>query len=205
MSSDLDRSNLENSPPLASPLLAVAGGGAVNLALSSEVEVQTEQVEGRRRRISARACLPYSSEKIWQILTDYEHLADFIPNLSKSCRTEHPQGGIRIEQIGVQSLWKLQLKFCARVVLDMVENFPHEIGFQMVEGDFKEFYGHWQLHPTQGSVQGDVGMPGTHLCYSLTLLPSRIMPIGIIESRLKQDLALNLNAIRQRADQLFGQ
>ena len=199
MSSDLDRSILENSPPLASPLLEVAGDGAVNLALSSEVEVQTEQVEGRRRRISARACLPYSSEKIWQILTDYEHLADFIPNLSKSCRTEHPQGGIRIEQIGVQSLWKLQLKFCARVVLDMVENFPHEIGFQMVEGDFKEFYGHWQLHPTQN----EVAEPGTNLCYSLTLLPSRMMPISLIESRLKKDLAMNLNAIRQRADQLF--
>lgn len=204
MSSDLDRSILENLP-LASPLLDIAGDSAVNLALSSEVEVQTEQVEGRRRRVSACAGLPYSTEKIWQILTDYEHLADFIPNLSKSCRIEHPQGGIRIEQIGVQSLWKLQLKFCARVVLDMVENFPHEIGFQMVEGDFKEFYGHWQLHPTQGSRQGNVGMPGTNLCYSLTLLPSRIVPIGIIESRLKQDLALNLNAIRQRADQLFGQ
>lgn len=200
MSSDLDSSITENFSPLALPLSEVTDADAVSLALTSGVEVQTEQIEGRRRRIAACAGLPYSTEKIWQILTDYEHLADFIPNLSKSTRIEHPQGGIRIEQVGMQALWKLQLKFCARVVLDMVENFPHEIGFQMVEGDFKEFYGHWQLHPTQGGVDGQ----GTNLCYSLTLVPSRIMPISVIESRLKQDLAVNLNAIRQRADQLFG-
>lgn len=200
MSVDQDTSILKNSSPLLDPVLDPADDSAVDLVSPSGVEVQTEHLEGRRRRISAFACLPYSTEKIWQILTDYEHLADFIPNLSKSCRTEHPQGGIRIEQVGVQSLWKLKVKFCARVVLDMVEKFPHEISFQMVEGDFKEFYGHWQLHPTQWSTEGSA----TNLCYSLTLLPNRIMPIGIIESRLKHDLAVNLNAIRQRADELFG-
>lgn len=200
MSSDLDSSMTENFSPLALPLSEATDADAVSLALASGVEVQTEQSEGRRRRISACAGLPYPTEKIWQILTDYEHLADFIPNLSKSSRISHPQGGIRIEQVGMQALWKLQLKFCARVVLDMVENFPHEISFQMVEGDFKEFYGHWQLHPIHGDVVGQ----GTNLCYSLTLVPSRVMPISVIESRLKQDLAVNLNAIRQRADELFG-
>jgi len=90
--------------------------------------------------------------------------------------------------------------------LDMVEKFPHEISFQMVEGDFKEFYGHWHLHPVKGDhpTQGDTEGQGTNLHYSLTLLPGRMMPIGLIESRLKHDLAMNLNAIRQRADELFG-
>ncbi len=195
MSSDLHTSISQGQHLLPD----LADDSTVDVDFSLGVEVQAEQIEGRRRRISARACLPYPAEKIWQILTDYERLPDFIPNLAKSCRTHHPQGGIRIEQVGVQSLWKLKVKFCARVVLDMVENFPHEIGFQMVEGDFKEFYGYWQLHPIEGIDEQE-----TNLHYSLTLLPSRMMPIGLIESRLKQDLAVNLNAIRQRADELFG-
>lgn len=199
MSSDLDTSISQSYDLL--PNLS-DDDAAADVALSLGVDVQAEQMEGRRRRISARACLPYPAEKIWQILTDYERLSDFIPNLAKSCRTHHPQGGIRIEQVGMQSLWKLKVKFCARVVLDMVENFPHEIGFQMVEGDFKEFYGYWQLQPAEKTEE--MNGQETNLYYSLTLLPGRIMPIGLIESRLKQDLAVNFNAIRQRADELFG-
>ncbi len=199
MSSDLDTSISQSYDLL--PNLS-DDDAAADVALSLGVDVQAEQMEGRRRRISARACLPYPAEKIWQILTDYERLSDFIPNLAKSCRTHHPQGGIRIEQVGMQSLWKLKVKFCARVVLDMVENFPHEIGFQIVEGDFKDFYGYWQLQPAEKTEE--MNGQETNLYYSLTLLPGRIMPIGLIESRLKQDLAVNFNAIRQRADELFG-
>ena len=201
MSSDLNTSISEISEGY-DRLPDLADDGVADVALSLGIEVQAEQMEGRRRHISARACLPYPAEKIWQILTDYERLSDFIPSLAKSCRTPHPQGGIRIEQVGMQSLWKLKVKFCARVVLDMVENFPHEINFQMVEGDFKEFYGYWQLQPAEETEAID-GQK-TNLYYSLTLLPGRIMPIGLIESRLKQDLAVNFNAIRQRADELFG-
>lgn len=166
-------------------------------ALSSGIEVTTDRAEGRERQISARICLPYSIEQIWQILTDYDQLAEFIPNLAKSCQIEHPQGGIRIEQIGTQAL--LRFKFCARVVLDMVEHFPHQLDFQMVEGDFKSFAGSWKLEPivlAEGA--------GTELCYTVSVLPPRAMPVGLIERQLKSGLAINLSAIQQRAEQMFG-
>lgn len=166
-------------------------------AALSGIEVTTDRAEGRERQISARICLPYSIEQIWQILTDYDHLAEFIPNLAKSCQIDHPQGGIRIEQIGTQAL--LRFKFCARVVLDMVEHFPHQLDFQMVEGDFKSFMGSWKLQPialTEGT--------GTELCYTVSVLPPRAMPVGLIERQLKSGLAINLSAIQQRAEQMFG-
>lgn len=170
---------------------------AEEMAFSSDVEVTTDRAEGRERQISARIHLPYSIEQVWQILTDYDHLAEFIPNLAKSRRITHPQNGIRIEQIGTQAL--LKFKFCARVVLDMVEQFPHQLDFQMVEGDFKSFGGSWKLRP--------VTMPdqvGTELCYTVSVLPPRAMPVGLIERRLRSSLVINLSAIRQRADQVFG-
>jgi ribosome-associated toxin RatA of RatAB toxin-antitoxin module len=166
-------------------------------ALMDQVEVQTERAEGRQRVISARIQIPHPIEQVWGILTDYDHLADFIPNLSKSRQIDHPQGGIRIEQIGTQSL--LRLKFCARVVLDMLEQFPNRLAFQMVEGDFKIFQGSWTLHPVT-LAEGD----GTDLVYAVTVLPPRAMPVGMIERRLKQGLVVNLSAIRRRADELFG-
>lgn len=166
-------------------------------AFSSDVLVSTDRAEGRERQISAQIQLPYSSEQVWQILTDYDRLAEFIPSLAKSRQIHHPQGGIRVEQIGTQAL--LKFKFCARVVLDMVEQFPHQLDFQMVEGDFKSFVGSWKLQPvalTHGT--------GTQLCYTVSVLPPRAMPIGLIERRLRSSLAVNLSAIRRRADQMFG-
>jgi ribosome-associated toxin RatA of RatAB toxin-antitoxin module len=165
--------------------------------LPNDVEVTTDRGEGRHRQITAKIQIPYPVEQVWQILTDYEHLADFIPNLAKSQKIEHPQGGIRLEQIGSQSF--LRLKFCARVVLDMVEKFPSQIDFQMVEGDFKEFFGAWKLYP-----ETICGQPGTNLCYTVQVLPHRAMPVGLIERRLSHNLVVNLMAIRQRAETLFG-
>lgn len=171
---------------------------ALELELSGsalqDVQVQTDCAEGRHRQISAKIRLSYPIEQVWQILTDYDRLADFIPNLAKSCRIEHPQGGIRIEQVGTQSL--LKLKFCARVVLDMVEQFPHQLDFCMVEGDFKQFSGSWILQPVAQGAE-------TELCYTISVLPPRTMPVGMIERRLKSGLVVNLSAIRQRADALY--
>jgi ribosome-associated toxin RatA of RatAB toxin-antitoxin module len=174
----------------------------VTTVAGHNIEIQTERLEGRRCCLSASIEIPHAIEQVWQILTDYEHLADFIPNLAKSRQMQHPTGGIRIEQIGTENLFRL--KFCARVVLDMIEQFPHQIEFQMIEGDFKAFHGSWQLQPIlpAGCVNG-LAVPATNLCYSVVIWPPRTMPIGMIERRLSSSLANNLLAIRQRADALF--
>lgn len=166
-------------------------------SLCSAVAVEVVPVGDRTRQISATIQIPQPSDRVWQVLTDYEHLAEFIPNLQESRRVPHPDGGIRLEQVGAQSLWKLKLKFCARVVLDMVESFPRELRFQMVEGDFKEFFGAWTLQP---AAEGS-----TNLTYTLTVQPSRIMPIGLIEKRLRRDLEVNLAAIYQRVEAIAPQ
>jgi ribosome-associated toxin RatA of RatAB toxin-antitoxin module len=175
----------------------------VTTVADENIEIQTERLEGRRCSLCATIEIPHAIEQVWQILTDYEHLADFIPNLARSRQMQHPTGGIRIEQIGTENLFRL--KFCARVVLDMVEQFPHQIEFKMVEGDFKAFDGSWQLQPVLPAdrVDGLVHQAATNLCYSVVVCPPRTMPIGMIERRLSSSLVINLLAIRQRADALF--
>ena len=165
--------------------------------IAAAVEVQTVQIAERQRQISAKIPVPHSVEHVWHVLTDYEALPEFIPNLAKSRRLEHPTGGIRLEQVGSQRL--LRFNFSARVVLDLEEKFPHEINFNMVEGDLKAFSGTWRLEP---SSLGNQCL--TNLHYTVRVWPKRTMPIAIIESRLKRDLQLNLLAFRQRLDQLFG-
>ncbi|YAF95902.1 MAG: SRPBCC family protein [Nodularia sp. CChRGM 3473] len=160
-----------------------------------DVAIQIEKIAERKRQITAKIQIPQPVEQIWQVLTNYEALSDFIPSLAKSCLLEHPNGGIRLEQIGSQRL--LNFNFCARVVLDLEECFPREINFSMVEGDFKGFSGSWCLEPY--ALGEDVG---TILCYTIQVWPKLTMPVAIIERRLSNDLRLNLLAIHQRVEQL---
>ena len=169
---------------------------AEQAALLQDVEVQTEAVAERQRQITAKIQISNPVEQVWQVLTDYEALADFIPNLTQSRLLQHPTGGIRLEQVGSQRF--LRLNFSARVVLDLEENFPHEINFNMVEGDLKAFIGSWQLKPD--TISGN----GTNLYYTVRVWPKRTMPVAIIERRLSSDLRLNLLAIRQRVGELFS-
>ena len=162
----------------------------------TDVILTTEKLEKRQRKIQARIDLEHPIEQVWQVLTNYEDLGDFIPNLAKSQRLAHPESGIRIEQVGVQNA--LFLQFSARVVLDMTEEFPHTIHFEMVEGDFREFTGRWCLQPYSHSNQ-----QGTTLTYHLMVWPTRLIPVALIEQRLCHDLPHNLRAIRKRLNDLY--
>ncbi|MEH1973677.1 MAG: SRPBCC family protein [Nostoc sp.] len=163
--------------------------------LLAKVEVQIEKIAERQRQITAKVQIPHPVEQIWKVLTNYEALPDFLPNLAKSCLVEHPDGGIRLEQVGSQRL--LNFNFCARVVLDLEESFPKAINFRMVEGDFKGFSGSWCLEPYSFGEY-----IGTNLCYTIQVWPKLTMPVGIIENRLSKDLRLNLLAIHQRVEEL---
>jgi len=182
---------------------ALANGAAPELDLESKLEklafedvkVQSKVVGRGQRQLTATIPIPHTPKQIWPILTDYEGLADFVPSLVSSQKLAHPEGGIRVEQVGTERL--LRLNFSARVVLDITESFPEQIRFQMVEGDFRDFSGCWQLNPNSD-------LPGTELCYNLLIWPKRTTLVRLIESRLKRNVALNLVGIRQQVAQWYG-
>ncbi|MEO1068191.1 MAG: SRPBCC family protein [Cyanobacteria bacterium J06638_6] len=165
--------------------------------LASGVIIETEKLASQQRRISAFTDVAATAEQVWQVLTDYDNLANFIPNLAHSQRLNHPAGGIRLEQIGSQCF--LNIKFCARVVIDLVETFPQELCFSMVEGDFRHFEGKWTLEPS-GSTPHEL----VRLGYELVICPPRAMPVGLIERHIRHDLSQNLRAISDRTTILFA-
>jgi ribosome-associated toxin RatA of RatAB toxin-antitoxin module len=160
---------------------------------SPNVLLTLSKLQGRQRRVEATIHLPHPIEQVWQALTDYEKLAEFIPNLSVSRRVPHPEGGIRLEQVGVQNL--KVVTFSARVVLNMTEEYLSTIRFKMVEGDFKAFSGEWLLQPMPETEAG-----GTRLTYCLEVWPKATIPVIAIEQRLRKDLPANLRAILQHLE-----
>lgn len=88
-----------------------------------KVECKVEVISWRERRVSAAVVIEVEEQSVWEVLTDYERLAEFIPNLVLS---EVIQGGeegrVRLRQRGMQRnmYWHIE----AQVVLDLQE-FPH--------------------------------------------------------------------------------
>ncbi len=169
-----------------------------NLNQKSDVDIKIDKLEGRKRRIFAKTEIPYTLEQVWQVITNYEAFVEFIPNMIGSRRLDHPAGGIRLEQVRTKSL--VGIKISARSVVDIEENFPHEVHYQLVEGDLKEFSGYWRLSPRQSSEM----QAGIELIYDFSVLPKPIIPTPIFEHFLNNDIPASLLAVRQRVEKLFG-
>ncbi|MFS8742173.1 SRPBCC family protein [Synechococcus sp. W70.1] len=160
----------------------------------SDIEVEVEDLGERRRQVQGRILIPVERRQVWQVLTDYDHLAEFIPNLVESRLLGSQNGRKLVRQVGSQQV--LFARFSAAVVLAIEEVFPHQLRFQEVEGDFLIFEGFWEL--------ADWLDQQTLLTYHLQVQPPRRMPVGLVERRIRRDLALNLQAIRERCLSLGG-
>lgn len=179
-------------PELETDILNYPTASAIIQAL------EIEKLEGRKRRIIIKIQIPYSLEQVWQILTDYEAFMEFMPSLVESKRLEHPTGGIRLQQVRSKNF--MGMKFSGRSVFDIKENFPHEIHYQLIEGDMKALNGYWRLEPWNLSES----KVGTNLIYDFIVLPKPIFPMALLERILSHDLPLNMIAISKRLEEVFG-
>jgi Polyketide cyclase / dehydrase and lipid transport len=134
---------------------------------------------------------------VWEVLSDYEKLDEYIPNLAISRRLPHPRpAGIRLEQCGVQSI--LGFEFRASVVMDMAEvnrESLHSrcINFDLVESrDFREFSGHWRMEALPDSQ--------TALYYSVSIAPKGLVPVAAIEWRISEDVPQNMDAVKRQCE-----
>ncbi len=167
-------------------------------AIQSAVNIKIEKLEGRQRRVFAKIQIPYPLEQVWQVLTEYEAFGEFIPTLIQSRRLDHPTGGVRIEEFRTNNF--MGINFSARSVFDIEEKFPHEIHYQLIEGDMKEFSGYWRLEPWSLSEP----KVGIDLIFDFFVLPKRIFPMALVEHILNHNIPANMVAFRQRIEDIFG-
>lgn len=164
-----------------------------------KVKCEVEVISWRERRVKSQVEVDADVESVWTALTDYERLADFIPNLIFSARIPcaHP-GRIWLEQRGLQRAlyWHIE----ARVVLDLQEltNSANgrELHFSMVDGDFKKFEGKWSVTPGRRSTT-------TILSYEVNVIPNFNIPAIFMERIIRSDLPVNLQAIARRSERSF--
>ena len=155
------------------------------------IEQTMEKLSDGARRLAAQLTTTASFDSLWRVLTDYDRLNLYIPNLLSSKKLYKNNNNIHLQQIGAQDF--LGMKFSAEVILDLYEK--RELGqitFKLMKGDFRRFEGSWEIQKVSGSDNNS-------LIYDLTVKGCQWMPIGMIEKRLKRDLSDNLIAVEKQA------
>ena len=156
------------------------------------IQQEMERLPQGARRLAVQLRLDLDPQWIWSVLTDYANLSSYIPNLTSSRQLWRRGNRVGLEQVGTQQI--CGLSFSAKVELELVEDRDAgELRFAMSRGDFRRFEGVWRIQ-----IQGGDQLV-TSLVYELTVQGRTGMPIGLIEQRLRGDLASNLRGVQQEA------
>ncbi|CAG9460636.1 unnamed protein product [Pedinophyceae sp. YPF-701] len=199
------------------PRRAARGGPANAAAVSWDVDVNVDPKGPNTRELFASITIAAPPDLIWDCLTDYENLADFIPSLETNKLMERFPGGCKLYQVGAQDV-ALGAKFRAKALVECREypaglrgdgarlGFPQprgtvwgrkssDITFKMIEGDFRVFKGMWNIQNGR--------MPGTsRLSYAVTVTPQLWLPVALVQGRIAGEIEANLKAVRSHAERL---
>ncbi len=155
------------------------------------IEQTMEKLSGGTRRLAAQLTTSATFDSLWSVLTDYDRLNLYIPNLLSSKKIYKNKNNVHLKQVGAQDF--LGMKFSAEVTINLFEE--KELGllkFSLIKGDFRKFEGSWKIQTIKDTSKNS-------LIYDLTVQGCQWMPIGMIEKRLKKDLSENLIAVDKQA------
>lgn len=109
-------------------------------------------VQARRRgealEVDCRATVFAPADLVWQTLTDYNRLAEFIPGMRRSRVVATRADGVLVEQSGEAKF--LFLSFPIDVVLLSTERPPHAIDVRMEKGSLRRLEGGYRIAPHPG-------------------------------------------------------
>ncbi|WP_229213085.1 MULTISPECIES: SRPBCC family protein [unclassified Duganella] len=129
--------------------------------------------------------------KVWRILTGYERMAEFVPDM-ESCRVLSRNGNeVIIEQFGVARF--LFMTKSIHLIVRATEQPMSSIDISLISGDMKHYESHWELIPVP-----ETG--GTKVVYSGKLIPNFYVP-GILGAKMiRGDIERMMNAVLARLD-----
>ena len=115
---------------------------AAALQLSGRAEVDRSMLSGNVD-IQAFIDVPADLPAAWEVLTDYNRLAEFVPDMESSRIVSKPGEGIKVYQRGKKS-WLL-VDMPLELVFRMDETPPSRIRFSLVSGNIGDMHGEWRL------------------------------------------------------------
>jgi hypothetical protein len=147
---------------------ATAAVVAVAAAAGERNPAVDAQLQGNALAVNARATVRASLPLIWHTLTDYDHLAEFIPGMMKSRVLERRGSTAIVEQIGEASV--LFFRYPITVIVESDEHYPATIGVRVLTGNLRQLAGAYRIETVlglrdefvirwQGIIEPDIPLP----------------------------------------------
>lgn len=170
--------------------VALTFWGATAHALDAPLTIKDEEVTVERHdgrfRVDLTAHVPVPPGRAWSVLTDFEHMADFVPNLISSEVIERQEGLLKVRQRGTARFGPFSVSFES---LREIRLFPeHEIHARGLAGSFKRMESLMQLQAENG---------GTRLRYHADVQPEFWLPPLVGPSLVRHETAEQFTAILQ--------
>ncbi len=151
---------------------------------------------GEKGKYTCRILTDSTIENAWQVLTDYENFAEFLPGIESSKLIEQQGDRAIFEQ--VNKVKTLVFSIEARLQIANTESYPKQIAFEAVDGDIKSLKGKWTLEPVSPYPSAPPNQ--VLLTHQVTVEPNKSLSdeifYKIYESRLEETVA----AIKQETE-----
>ncbi|WP_158590496.1 SRPBCC family protein [Noviherbaspirillum cavernae] len=143
--------------------------------------------------ISAKGFVQAAPQQAWRVLTGYERLPEFVPNLRSSKLVARNGNEVILEQESTAGF--LFVAQGIHLVLRVTEQPYSAIDIAMVDGDMKHYSARWELTPVEQN-----GVAGTRITYAGTMEPGFfILPI-VGDMVVEKDVKEMMNAVAAEID-----
>ncbi|MYM23019.1 cyclase/dehydrase [Duganella sp. FT135W] len=182
-------------------LLFLLLGAAAQVAMAQAPKLELPKLEVSVNRVEHDAQHMYEVDatgtvaaplpKVWRILTGYERMSEFVPDM-ESCKVLSRNGNeVIIEQFGVARF--LFMSKTIHLIVRAVEQPMSSIDISLISGDMKHYESHWELVPVP-----ETG--GTKVIYKGRMMPNFYVP-GILGSKMiRSDIERMMSAVLARLD-----
>ena len=175
----------------------VATTAAAALALACDAHGAQDvgldaQLKGHVLAVSAHATIRAPLPVIWHTLTDYDHLAEFIPGMKASRVLQRQGGTVTVEQTGEAKF--LIFHYPIAVVVQSEERYPMTIGVRMLSGNLRQLAGAYRIENVPGTRDQFV------LRWEGIIEPDIPMPLVIAAPGLRETLADQFDGMVEEID-----
>ena len=127
---------------------------------------------------------------VWKILTNYERMPEFVPDLKTTRVLSRSGNRVVLEQYGVARF--LFLSRAIQLVVQATEEPMGAIDIELVSGDMKVYNCRWELVPTENG--------GTRILYTGKLVPKFYVPGMLGSNIIRADILRMMGAVLERLD-----
>ena len=156
---------------------------------------------GEEGEYTVRILVNTSIEDAWQVLTDYNNFAEFLPGVASSELVEDNGDRKVFEQIS--NIKTLIFSIESRVKIATTESYPAQIDFKAVDGDLQALKGKWTLEPVSPypSAPPDKVLITHKVSVEPGKSPSDSIFFNIYEDRLQETLEAIKQEVENRSHQ----